>query len=266
MNAFEKTDTRALATAVQLLEHPGLMVRIAHLAGSPIEKGFELMPLDWRERVGRATSSALKKSLAVAVRSLGSDRKDIEFSNRWHKVVVTASGAASGALGLAALALELPVTTTIMLRSIARIAQSEGQDIDAMETRLECLEVLAFGVGERDGAAVENGYWAVRAAMARAISEAASFIAERGFVEEGAPPLIRLVAAVASRFGVIVSEEAAAKAIPLIGAFGGGAVNYLFLDHFQNMATGHFTIRRLEQKYGDAAVKREYERIAALAG
>ncbi len=213
------------------------------------------------------TNNALKRALSVAVRSLRDDREDIEISNWSHKAVVTASGAASGALGLGALALELPLSTTIMLRSIAGIARSEDRDIDDMETRLECLEVLGFGSQEGGGKteAAENGYWAVRTAMARAVAEAGSFIAERGLAEEGAPPLLRLITAVSSRFGVVVSEEAAAKAIPLIGAFGGAAVNYLFMDHFQNMAKGHFTVRRLEEKYGDAAVRREYERLAVAA-
>jgi hypothetical protein len=266
METINKADARALAAAVHMLEHPGLMVRLAGVVGTPIERGFELLPSDWRERISQATTGALKRSLAVAVRSLGRGTENIEVSNWWHKAVVTASGAASGALGLAALVLELPVSTTVMLRSIAGIARSEGQDIDDMETRLECLQVLAFG-GEQGGKAeaAENGYWAVRTAMTRAVQEAASFIAERGCVEEGAPPLLRLIAAVASRFGVVVSEEAAAKAIPIVGAFGGAAVNYLFLDHFQNMARGHFTVRRLEQKYGAGMVRREYERLVSMA-
>ncbi len=267
MTNFVKSDVEALEQAVQLLEHPGLMARLADVAGAPIEKGFGMLPSDWREKIGKVTNNALKKALAIAVRSLREDDQDIEISNWWHKAVVAVSGATSGALGLGALALELPVSTTVMLRSIAGIARSEGRDVDDIRTRLECLEVLAFGSseGKQKVEAGENGYWAVRTAMARAVAEAAGFIAERGLAEEGAPPLLRLITAVSSRFGVVVSEEAAAKAIPLIGAFGGAAVNYLFMDHFQNMAKGHFTVRRLEEKYGEAAVRREYDRLAMAA-
>ena len=42
-----------------------------------------------------------------------------------HKALATASGAAGGAFGLATLPIELPVSTIIMLRSIADIARSE---------------------------------------------------------------------------------------------------------------------------------------------
>ena len=43
-------------------------------------------------------------------------------------VLSAASGAAGGAFGLASLPVELPVSTTIMLRSIADIARAEGED------------------------------------------------------------------------------------------------------------------------------------------
>ena len=39
-----------------------------------------------------------------------------------------ASGAAGGAFGLATLPVELPVSTIIMLRSIAAIARNEGEE------------------------------------------------------------------------------------------------------------------------------------------
>ena len=43
--------------------------------------------------------------------------------------MVGASGAIGGAFGLASVAVELPISTTIMLRSIADIARSEGFDV-----------------------------------------------------------------------------------------------------------------------------------------
>ena len=46
-----------------------------------------------------------------------------------------ASGAAGGAFGLATLPLELPVSTVIMLRSIADIAISEGEDLSSRKPR-----------------------------------------------------------------------------------------------------------------------------------
>src|SRR4030095_10685684 len=97
--------------------------------------------------------------------------------------------------------------------------------------------------------AAESSYWAVRAALAEAISEAASYIAERGVLEKTAPAVVRLVAAIASRFGIVVSEQVAAKAVPLVGAGSGTIINVPFIHHFQDMARGHFIVKRLEAKY-----------------
>ena len=43
---------------------------------------------------------------------------------------------------------------------------------------------------------------------------------------------------------------------------GGAAVNYAFIEHFQEVARGHFTVRRLERSYGKTVVRTEYERLA----
>jgi hypothetical protein len=102
----------------------------------------------------------------------------------------------------------------------------------------------------------ETGYYAVRIALAQEVSAAAKFLAEGGDRATG-PVIVKLIEAVAQRFGVQVSEMAAAKSIPVIGAAGGATVNVLFMDHFQDMAHGHFAVRRLERKYGRDRVQAE---------
>ena len=49
--------------------------------------------------------------------------------------------------------------------------------------------------------------------------------------------------------------------MPVVGAVGGAAVNAAFAHHFQTMARGHFTVRRLEREHGAEAVRFEYERL-----
>jgi len=58
-----------------------------------------------------------------------------------------------------------------------------------------------------------------------------------------------------------VTQKAAAQALPILGALGGAAVNYVFIDHFQEVARAHFTVRRLERGYGKEPIRIEYERI-----
>jgi hypothetical protein len=78
---------------------------------------------------------------------------------------------------------------------------------------------------------------------------------------EGAPVVLRFITQIATRFGVVVTQKIAAQALPVLGGFGGAAVNYAFITHFQTMARAHFTVRRLERRYGMEAVRAEYERI-----
>ena len=70
--------------------------------------------------------------------------------------------------------------------------------------------------------------------------------------------MVKLVNAVASRFSIPVSEKIIAQSIPAIGAIGGASINLLFIDHFQEMAKAHFTIRRLERAYGQDKIKQIY--------
>jgi EcsC protein family len=74
--------------------------------------------------------------------------------------------------------------------------------------------------------------------------------------------LVRLLTQIASRFGVVVTQKFAAQAVPIVGALGGAAVNYAFIDHFQEIARGHFTVRRLERRYGKGAVRAAYEKLS----
>jgi len=122
--------------------------------------------------------------------------------------------------------------------------------------------VFALGGAARGDNASDTGYFAVRAALAKAMSDAARHLAERGLTREGAPVLARLIAAIASRFSAVVSEKVAVQSVPILGAIGGASINVLFARHFQNMARGHFTVRRLERRHGSEPVRREYRRIA----
>ncbi len=251
-------DIETLRRAKARLEHPSLAIRLTDALAAPIEKGLSKLPRRWEAIVHKATRKSIEKGLVFAVATVKGRRRS-RHSRGIHKVAVMTSGIAGGALGFAALPLELPVSTVIMLRSISDIARCEGEDLNSPETMLNCLQVFALGGRSDKDDAAETGYYAVRTALSKAVSEAAQFISRRGLTAKGAPVLVRLVSAIASRFGVVVSEEIAAMSIPAIGAIGGGLINTVFLDHFQNIAQAHFTIRRLERKYGADVVQSEYQ-------
>lgn len=255
-------DLAELKYARELLENPGLAAKLTNLIGTPIERGFELLPEKWASTLQEAVNVSLRKALRVAVATINPNRRRRPWE-RLHKAAVIGTGGVGGAFGMTALPVELPISTAIMLRSIADIARSEGENLREPEARLACLEVFALGGKSEEDDAVETGYYTVRAALATTLADAARHIARHGLTREGAPALVRFISAVASRFGIVVSEKAAASAIPAIGALGGSAVNALFIGHFQNMARGHFKVRKLERKYGRETVEAAYRQLAA---
>ena len=138
----------------------------------------------------------------------------------------------------------------------------EARAIFHPEAALSCVQVFALGGRAGSVDASQSGYFAMRGMLAKSVTEAARFIAERGVIEEGAPVLIRFITLVASRFGVVVAQKVAAQALPVLSALGGAAVNYAFIQHFQEVARGHFTVPQLERIYGKDVVRAEYERLA----
>jgi len=257
---ISKAEIAELKRAKLLLENPSLAARLSSMLGSPLERGMAMLPARFQSTVQKASEAAMMKALDVAVTSIGSEtsRNSNLTRDRAHKFAAATSGAVGGAFGLFALSVELPISTTIMLRSVADIAKSEGENIRHIETRLACLTVFAMGGRTASDDAAESGYFAARVAMAGAVSEASKFLAEKGMSKAGAPALIRLTSLIASRFGIVVSEKAAAQAIPILGAASGALINTLFIEHFQNMARGHFIVRRLEKIHGAEPVRLAY--------
>jgi len=270
-------DREALERAVRELERTSLAIRLSAILGRQAGAIASIVPANIAKIASRAAEAAIRSGLNFALRSLAG--KPLRDRRRMHKSIAVLAGAAGGAFGISSLPVELPFSTTIMLRSIADIASAEGQDLADPKTALACLEVFALGGREgsnrdirfpgidvpdsnfSDGAVLETGYFALRTILAKSVTEAASYLAGRAAASEAAPALVRLVAQIGTHFGVVVSQKLVAQSVPLIGAAGGAAINYAFADHFQTIARGHFTVLRLERRYGARIIRAEYERM-----
>lgn len=257
---MEKKDFNDLRTAVMLLEDPGAGIRLMNLIGYPIEGMIKVLPRGIGRPIGKAVANTVGQFFYVALCTMNRKKSGRPF-RFVHQAMVVVSGAIGGFFGLPGLIVELPVSTTLMLRSIADIARSEGEDISSTDTHLACITVFGLGGRARGDNAAETAYYAVRAALTRTLSKAAEFIAERGIMEESTPIAIRMMANLASRFGLFVTDKMAAEMVPILGGLGGAVINLLFIKHFQATARGHFTVRRLERKYGGELVKKEYEKV-----
>jgi hypothetical protein len=183
-------------------------------------------------------------------------------SNLTHKATAAASGATGGLFGLPALAIELPISTIIILRSITDIAQNEGENLDSIDAQLACLEGFALGGTTSSDDDAESGYCAIRITLAGTVANAAQSLASQGLGAQSAPPLMRLIADIAARFSIPITQKSAAQAVPTISAACGALVNTLFINHFQDIARGHFVVRCLDQIYGPELVRARFAELA----
>lgn len=273
MNIFDcERDTADLRRAVALLETPSVTIRMVNLVGMPIEWGLARLPKGAVKKVQTVAQAALSKSVMVALKTMD-DMPRRQASPRLHKMATAATGAVGGFFGMSALAIELPITTAIMMRAIADIARSEGFSLTDLAVQKACVEVFALGGKSDQDDASDSGYYASRGMLAETIrhttKELVGLASQHG--GEGAAKalgasqigasLAKLIDAVATRFGIVMTEKMAAQIVPVLGAATGAAINTLFTDHYQNMARGHFIIRRLERKYGVELIEAAYREV-----
>jgi hypothetical protein len=258
------SDLSDLQRAKGLLENPGLLIQAANLLGAPIELIIsKRLPKRATAVIEKASTAAVTTAFNAAALTLRKDKPGSPARNWAHKSLAIGAGAAGGFFGLAGLAVELPFTTTTMLRSIADIARSEGESPHDIGTRLACIEVLALGGTSTSDDGAESGYFATRATLAQQVSLVSRHLAAHGISGKGSPAVLRLIQSIASRFSVPVTQKALAEAVPIVGAASGAAMNWIFMDHFQRMAQGHFIVRRLELVYGPELVKKAYGKADA---
>lgn len=266
-------DYQDLKRAVGLLESPSLTARLSGVIGSPIESAVKALPGAVSKRINGAVAAALHSSADAALWSLENSPKK-PASTRLHKLYAATSGALGGAFGIAALFVELPISTTIMMRSVADVARSEGFDMADFATKQACIEVFAMGGSSQADDATETGYYMTRSfttqAMQQLSKELAGIAAKQGSkaISSLSPGqagkwLAILIDKVATRFGFTISSKFAAQAVPVMGAFTGATINVLFTNFYQDMARGHFIVKRLEDKYGFEQIKNEYTAIKA---
>lgn len=232
---------RLWAVACVLADQRGLVPRLGAWLGGQAERIVGLLGADWRERVQSMVEDALWRAQAVAIVGLD-PRQAVAPAARgvgaraWlARAATTASGAATGFVGLPGVAIDVPFTTLTILRSIAEIARAEGEDIASDEGRRACLEVLALGGpkvrddGARDDEA-EMGYWTARLGLA-------------------ALNMSAVVPQAARMLGAALSEKILAQAVPITGAVAGAGLNYVFIRYYQQMARAHFTVRAIERAH-----------------
>ncbi len=272
------SDRAFVREAVRVLERPGRLIEILNaVTGRPVEALMKRLPERAAQTLNRALYRALNRAVAWAAATLerpepASARPELDtpFSHARasalaHTTAAAVLGGVSGAFGIGLIALELPVTTTVMLRSIASIARDMGADLSDAKTRLECVSVFSFGGPSPDDDATDSSYLTTRLGLAMLLRDAGSFIAGRSaqqvtdaLARGSAPELADLIARIGGRFGYAATDIASAQLVPVVGAVGGAAINACFANYFNRIALYHFGIRKLERLYGEQVVEAAY--------
>lgn len=259
--ALSDADHKDLLTAMRLLEQDNFTDQAMALVGKVMSPGVDLLarytPAPVRESLTGLLNTALEKAFDGVLMSIdrgggltGVGWLDRGLSSAWvDRAAATVAGAVGGGGGIATTVVELPVTTAFLMRAIAQIAVREGEDLRSDEAKLQCLQIFAMGSPSQNGG-VDGGYYAMRVGLAEFLPKVV-----------GKPLgefLPKLIFKVAQRFEISAATKISAQSIPAIGAVTGAVINLAFLNHYQDKARGHFTIRRLERRYGAAAVQTAY--------
>jgi hypothetical protein len=243
----------------------GLLMRAVNMVGGSVEDGLRLLPKAMRDQIDRAAERALLRSYDAAARSRGLGGRAgalaaLVAGDRMHKALAAATGALGGLGGLPTALAELPLATTVIFRAVQGVAEQNGEDPDAPETRMECLRV--FGAG---GALRADGSGSASGSASGADASNTSFLGAR--LSLTGVGINRLVARIAPRFGAVISQKLAAGAVPLVGAAAGAGTNLAFTGYYLEMAHVHFGLRRLARRFGEGPVLGEFHKaLAELKG
>jgi hypothetical protein len=276
-NPISPNDLEALKQAKSNMENIGWAMRNVNKIGDTVETGITFVPEKVLVKLQSMTQTALLKVIKANLLTIQKNKTFKKPSKRTYKGIVTGSGALSGffgattGFGTAIFASELTLTTKFIMRTIMDIARSEGEDIYTLEGQMACLEVFALGGESKDDDGLETSYYTTRIAINSALSNVSAAGVKvgletliKGASTLGSGALSNVASKIATRLSLLISEKFLAQALPIVGAIGGGGLNYVFVDHFQKMATAHFTIKRLERYYGEDEVKLAYDKIKVL--
>lgn len=223
---------RLWVIAELMAKEKGLVLRMSGTIAGLTGKATSLLPKIITDKIESLSGEAVKWAYDAGISTMDakSTREPWNIGNR---LFTTGTGVVSGFVGLLGVVVDIPVTTSVMLRSIAEIARQHGEDISTPEGKLACLEVFAFGGEGKPNETTEASYWATRLSLTSVAIETA-------------------IRQIASRFSIALSQKIMAQGTPILGAVAGGMLNYSFMEFYQTMAQIHFGIREIERNYLDS--------------
>ncbi|MHA6263679.1 EcsC family protein [Arenibacterium sp. CAU 1754] len=201
----------------------GLGVQALTALGGQAENLIDRLPSSVRDRLGDATERALTLAMQAAQHS----RTHVPDQKEWINTAVSAAmGAAGGFGGLPTALVELPATTTLLLRSIQGAAAENGFDPSEESVQFDCIRVFSAAGPLADDDGADLGFVSVRMTLTGGAMQ-------------------KLIATVAPRLATVLGQKLAAQTVPVLGAFAGATANYVYTGYYQQIAHVHFGLRRL---------------------
>lgn len=272
---FSEDELLFIEDAAKFFEDPSIFVKGLNVLSSGVEKAQSLLPAKAQETISKAVKVSLEKAVLVSAKTINNDKSELSFHeamekskmNGWlHTAGAAALGGASGFIGLAALPVELPITTLVMLRSIIDTAKNYGLDINSAEVQLECIFVFSMGSDSPKDDEAMSVYYTSRYAFERLVKEASVILGTQtakqilASIENGTGnALIRFIAEVAAIFEIRITKKLIAQSVPIAGAVAGVAINSFFADYFKSAAHFHFGLRRLELDKGREKTQKVFD-------
>lgn len=164
---------------------------------------------------------------------------------------------------------DVTASLTLLSRHACILASVYGFNSKAPENLPHVIAAMAPQTDTSD-----EGYLAVKAAIVGSIRETSRFVAgtagvliDRQLLEREAPQMIRLLAYVAERLGVTVTQKELGILVPVAGAVLNGSINMAFQQVSHQIAKDYFRRLILDERYGEelvsAAISREIETFRA---
>lgn len=198
-------------------------LRLLTMLGTRAESLLDRLPEPVRANMLSATENALHVATRAAARSRDIVADQPPWANR---AVTTTMGAMGGVGGLPGALVELPLTTTMLLRAIQAEAARQGFDPATKSVQFDCVHVFSAAgpLAQDDGS--DTSFLTLRLALTGHALE-------------------KMIATVAPKLAAALSQKLAAQTLPVLGAVAGASTNYIFTKYYQEMAHVHFGLRRL---------------------
>ncbi|MEH7114933.1 EcsC family protein [Neobacillus niacini] len=173
--------------------------------------------------------------------------KVIGYLGAKYKSLAGVEGAATGAVGVAGIPVDIVALLTLNLRAIGEYATYCGYDMDSQEERLFALNILYYSSSPTDAAKQAALAQLIRIAKDVARNKTWKILEEHMFVT--------IVQRIAKSLSIRLTKAKLAQIIPYAGAVIGGGFNIYYTDKVCDAAFYLYRERFLAEKYGPKIIE-----------